>query len=314
MTMRFPHLLIIAATAAPLALGCAAPDTSQDESFHTDEPAARKYSLESIDELSADELDALFEAGDTKGLLPEGDSRGKAIFRHKLKFITNWLANGMWDGKVFYPDPDGKTGTLKNFLLGGKRADAKLYIDFNKDHIVLDYSESKDLHVRNIEDHMRRVEDDLYIGKAFYHGWSLETFLCYFALDFRKTDQAVGVQLEQEDDSVIGAKLTLSGTTMCSDCTLSGLLEEFPEMDTTRFYQLDQDGESAVLKVNTTDISLPFHILELSTGNVLEQMRDQDDKAQQLQVTGVLEMSTSGEDNTGALDSAELAIVTPDSE
>lgn len=307
--MRAIGLIAILALSVPSLVGCSdAADGSSAESNATE----RQHSLESLTKMSEEELDALYELGDVEGGVPEGSSRGDAMFFGALSFIPNWLANSLWDGKVFFPSPDHMTGKLANHLLLGDSANADTFVDDSTVEIILEYKDSPNWYVRRIVDHMRLIDDELYLGKAYWRSmiFGSKWFVCHFALDFRDLDRTPGVAIADNGGSLDGADATFTGDLACNDCTLASLRDDFPEMNGDRFIELKQGDDSLVLKLNPTDVELSHHVYLLSAeSDILAGMRSDEAQKKELQLTGIIRLD--GEtDDTAQLDGATLTIKT----
>lgn len=170
--------------------------------------------LESLGSPALSELERLYHSGTTEGGLPEGKAVGKALFLG-IPALSNFeeelrragipsartaedlIANVIWRGKTFHPvsDPTGaRIGTLTNDVLGFQIATADIRfigespISDEANTFYLDYSTSNFPVVRGVQDYIRRIDSDLYIGKAFIKlpGTRDRVLACYFALDFAK--------------------------------------------------------------------------------------------------------------------------------
>lgn len=131
------------------------------------------------------ELDELYRSSPA-GPLPQGDSRGRAIF-FPGTFLTRpmaLLASGIWKGKVF----DSSERTLRNKILGLKLFKAKVYLGKSwmdgQGSVIIDYSETS-LAVGFIRDEIRQLKPGLYLGIAYIRTKPKPTFGLYFVLDFR---------------------------------------------------------------------------------------------------------------------------------
>lgn len=169
-----------------------------------------------LEDLAAQSLEAIekqYQAGTTEGGLPEGQGIGRALFtglpglaqlEEQLRLagvpsaraVEDLIANNVWHGKLFHRidgDPN-RIGMLTNDVFGLQIATADIrYIgaSTNADEantFYLDYSQSNLFLVRTIQDYIRKVGPDLYLGKAFITlpGAKERILGCYFALDFSK--------------------------------------------------------------------------------------------------------------------------------
>ncbi len=141
--------------------------------------------LEDLAKKNRSELDDLYQSIGA-GPIPQGDSRGKAIFfpGTVLTQPMACLASGVWGGKVFNPVEE----TLRNKILGLRLFKAKVYkgeswLD-GKPSVIIDYSQTS-FAVGFIRDEIRQVESGLYLGIAYFRTQPKPTFGLYFALDFR---------------------------------------------------------------------------------------------------------------------------------
>jgi len=169
--------------------------------------------LEALEGLSLDSIEALYVSGNTEGGLPEGKGIGKALFTGlpgltaleeqlrqaglpTARTAEDFFANNIWHGKVFHAvagDPS-RIGTLTNDVFGLQIATADIHFigaSTNPDEantFYLDYSQSSLFLVRTIQDYIRKIDTNLYIGKAFITlpGAKDRILGCYFALDFTK--------------------------------------------------------------------------------------------------------------------------------
>jgi hypothetical protein len=171
--------------------------------------------LDALNEKSLEELEALFDSGTNDGPVPVGQGIGKAFFTGvpgltelgdelrraglpSFMGAENLIASLVWHGKTFSALPGSRPGTvatLTNKVLGLDLASADVWkIDESENAdeartFYLDYSRSNLPLVRGIQDYIRRIDDGLYIGKAFIKipGTDRRVLGCYFALDFNKT-------------------------------------------------------------------------------------------------------------------------------
>lgn len=200
---------------------CAAPvepnETHASESVSTStealvSPFTPRFTprLDALGKLPIADLETLYQSGTTDGGMPTGKGEGRAFFLglpgltaldDQLRlagiptFITaeDLIANGVWQGKTIdvAGGEGGKIGTLSNMVLGLDLASADVYrIDASNDAderntYYLDYSRSDFPIVRGVQDYIRRIDDALYLGKAFLKvPGGTRVLACYFALDF----------------------------------------------------------------------------------------------------------------------------------
>lgn len=215
-------ILVSLASLLALVTGCAASvDDVQTPAPEATAQSAEALSLappstprlDALEGLSLDSIEALYQSGNTEGGMPEGKGLGKALFtglpglaqiEEQLRVAgiptartaEDFFANNIWHGKTFNAvsgDPS-RIGTLTNDVFGFQIATADIHYigaSANKDEantFYLDYSNSSLFLVRTIQDYIRKIDTNLYLGKAFITlpGAKDRILGCYFALDFTK--------------------------------------------------------------------------------------------------------------------------------
>ncbi|MEI6398885.1 MAG: hypothetical protein WCO71_08955 [Pseudomonadota bacterium] len=146
--------------------------------------AADALSLEDIQAMDQDQLDALYEYAPA-GTIPDGASNGRAIFfpGSILNAPTTALASLLWQGKVF----DNANGVLLNRVFGFEAIKAKVFkadslFDGNE-AIIVDYQDTSVL-CGPVRDEIRQIGDHLYLGRAYIRTLFGPIFAVNFALDF----------------------------------------------------------------------------------------------------------------------------------
>ena len=129
--------------------------------------------------MSQAQLDALYKKS-TMAKMPSGETRGRVlVFREGNRPLTARFLEFFWRGKIF----DAKKKTLLNRIAGFNVAKAVLYFGKSKldgkKCLVIDYSGSSNVSVRNIIDEIREVSSGVYLGRAYRNG----IFTLYFALE-----------------------------------------------------------------------------------------------------------------------------------
>ncbi len=151
-------------------------------------PAPPPDSLEELGRMSEAELNSLYRKSPT-GEIPDGDSKGKAIFRPAGSLLSRTLARVaglVWGGKVF----DRNKSTLLNKIFGHKiiRATVAKGLSWfdDKESIIIDYKNTS-LLFGWIRDEIREVKPGLYLGWAYVRlPFGRRCAFLHFALDFRK--------------------------------------------------------------------------------------------------------------------------------
>ena len=107
-----------------------------------------------------------------------------------LNFLARF-GEVLWDGKVIRQTSRSDVYNLYNKIFSSRSGLEKFqadvyYLDETRSTINIDYSPSRYQLIRNIRDEIRQVDENLYLGKAFYKGThsDQERLILYFALDF----------------------------------------------------------------------------------------------------------------------------------
>jgi hypothetical protein len=170
------------------------------------------------------ELERLYQKGTAEGEMPTGVASGRAFMEaleadasgsvvvgkikivgidQKSKQTLDGLVNWFWTGKVFFAKSDPAdpsiVGEITNRVLENNAVSAVVHRigqhnDPNQANtFFLDYSNSNDPIAQSIRDYMRKIDTDLYLGKAFTEDPTTHkrTLLCYFALDFSSSKKGM---------------------------------------------------------------------------------------------------------------------------
>ncbi|TMF85530.1 MAG: hypothetical protein E6I08_13470 [Chloroflexi bacterium] len=142
------------------------------------------YKVESLLEMSQDELDRLFRESPA-GDIPVGEAKGTAIIApgtELSEIAAKFIHIFAWHGKVFDP----VSGTLKNEILpipveaiAARVFKAPSWID-NNECVVLDYSQTS-LIAHHIRDEIRLIAPGTYLGIVFWDRDRLINFALQFA-------------------------------------------------------------------------------------------------------------------------------------
>lgn len=146
-------------------------------------------SVDQIRLMSQEQLDDTY-LNATPGVIPDGESNGKAVFFPDSSIFnepTQLLAALIWQGKVF----DTDDGVLVNKVFGFRAIKAEVYygeslLDGNES-VIIDYSKTSIL-AHNVRDEIRLVSPNIYLGRAYIRTLFGDFMAINFILEFPEAD------------------------------------------------------------------------------------------------------------------------------
>ena len=162
---------------------------SSSSAFFSKENLQVTTTLTQLGAMSAGTLDYLYSVS-TADEIPNGESNGKAIVLPGTLVggFFSWLDNIIWKGKIFQSESPTRA-RLINKILGMHLVRAEVFFGPSwtdgRQSVIIDYRNTSWI-AFFIRDEIRKVEDGLYLGKAYIRlPFGGRLMFLYFALDFR---------------------------------------------------------------------------------------------------------------------------------